>query len=77
MKYNPFQDQKFLTLLVDATCFLALYFMGKYGSVSFFDDAKTVFATVQPLVLLAIANMFVGDVQALRAGVKLSFFKPK
>ena len=77
MNYNPFKDKKFITTLIDVIFFLCLYFAGKYASVSIFDDIKTVFTAVQPLVLLAIANMFVGDAQALRAGIKLTFLKER
>jgi hypothetical protein len=75
MKYNPFADQKFVTTLVDVIFFLCLYFAGKYAPPSFFDDVKVVFGSIQPLVLLALANMFVGDAQALKAGRSVKFLR--
>ena len=66
MKYNLFADKKFWIALVDALIFLALYFVGKYAPIAI-DDLKTVFATIQPLILLVISNMFVADVQTLNA----------
>jgi hypothetical protein len=77
MTYHPFQDKKFLTATIDAIVFLALYFAGKYAPASLFDDIKTVFAVVQPLVLIYIGNLFMAENALMRGGNTLNFLYPK
>ena len=74
MKYNPLADKKFWIAFVDALTFLAIYFVGKYASIAL-DDLKTVFVTLQPLILIIITNMIVGDVQALNSGAEVPHLK--
>ena len=74
MIYNPFNDSKFRLGLLDAAVFLALYFGGKYAPASVFEDLKTVFATIQPLLVIWIANLFVADQTALRMGNQVKHF---
>jgi hypothetical protein len=71
MLYKPFLDQKFVTLAWDVAAGLALYFVGKYAPASIFEDVKTVFLALQPLVALVIAGMFQADSVALKAGSSL------
>jgi hypothetical protein len=68
MRYNFVLDQKFWTLFVDVVSGLILYFVGKYASASIFDDVKTFWLAIQPLIALVIAGMFQADSAALQAG---------
>lgn len=77
MQYNPLKDKKFVTAAIDALVFLALYFAGKYAPVSIFDDIKTVFGVLQPLVLIYIANLFAVENALLRSGNYPNFITHK
>jgi hypothetical protein len=75
MTYNPLKDKKFITGAIDLLVFLVLYFAGKYAPVSLYDDLKTVFAAVQPLVLLWVAGQFQVEGAFIRQGVMPDHFK--
>ena len=67
-----FKSRKFWTAIVDVAVVLILYFVGKYGSESLFDDIQLVIITIQPVFILVIGGIAYEDAAAKKAGK----FKP-
>ena len=68
---GPFErllySRKFLILVCDVVIpSVALYFIGKYGSVSLYDDIKFLILALQPVVLAIIAAIAWEDVAMKR-----------
>lgn len=66
MKYNPFVDQKFWTLVVDAFATVATFVFANYFPAQA-DLFKLIWGVCQPIVALLIANMFIADAIAIRS----------
>lgn len=64
-----FASRKFLTLVLDVLLSLALYFVGKYGSASLFEDVKFLIASLQPVFIALIGAIAYEDVGKVKAGV--------
>lgn len=61
-------SRKFLILICDIVIpAIALYFIGKYGSASLYEDVKFLILTLQPVVLAVIAAIAWEDVATKRA----------
>lgn len=55
-------SRKFWTLVLDVIVSTVLYFVGKYGSVSVFEDIKFLIAALQPVFVMLIASIAYEDV---------------
>jgi uncharacterized protein YybS (DUF2232 family) len=63
-----FRSRKFLTLLLDTTVSLLVYFVTKYAVPSLADDILMIIGVLQPVVLAVIVMWGVEDAAAKRAG---------
>lgn len=56
------------TMIFDAVCSLAVYFVGKYFNVAV-EDLKFVIGVLQPIVGLLLVAFTVENVQKIKAGL--------
>ena len=69
MVARMFRSRKFLTLLLDTTVSLIVYFVAKYVAPSAGKDVLYLIGMVQPIVLAVIVMWGVEDAAEKRAGV--------
>ena len=55
-------SRKFWALMLDVVISIVLYFVGKYGTPSVYEDIKFLIAALQPVFVMLIASIAYEDV---------------
>jgi hypothetical protein len=65
MKYSFLKDAKFWTAVIDMLALLAIHFVGEYAPNTL-GDFQFVWNTLQPILGIVVAGMFVADNVAIK-----------